>query len=268
MNTPLLLIYVQSLAIILIYTSALFYVAYKKNNNSTMDIGYGIGCIITSLAVFYLSYILDPISNYSVIILSLITVWGIRLSLRIYRKNKNKTEDFRYAAWRAQWSKKGSTYFYVQSYLQIFVLQGVIISIVLLPLTVVLLAKMTIPLNFWIYAGIAIWIIGFLFESIGDYQLDRFITSKNPGKGAIMKTGLWRYTRHPNYFGESSMWWGLACIAYGSTGIYFAFISPLLITFLLLFVSGIPMLERKWRGNPEWEEYKSKTSPFIPLPPR
>lgn len=267
MDLSFALIYIQSLAITLIYTTLLFYFAYKKSNNSIIDTGYGLGFIISSTIIFYLSYILDPISIYSIIILSLIIVWGTRLSYRIYTKNKNKPEDFRYATWRELWAKKGAAYFYIRSYLQIFILQGLIISIVLLPLSVALLAKMTVDVNIWIYAGIGIWIVGFLFESIGDYQLDAFIKNPDPTKGSIMKTGLWKYSRHPNYFGESSMWWGLSCIAYGSTGVYFAFISPLLITFLLLFVSGIPMLEKKWKGNSEWEDYKKRTSPFIPLPP-
>lgn len=268
MYTSLLLTYTLSLAILLIYTTTLFYIASKKSNNSIIDIGYGLGFIITSILVVYLTYILDPISQYSLLITTLICIWGSRLSYRIYRKNKDKPEDFRYAAWRTVWEQRGKFYFFVRSYLQIFVLQGIIISIVLLPLSISLLAKMTLPLNIWICGGLVIWFIGFLFEVIGDYQLDTFIKNTDPHKGTIMKTGLWKYSRHPNYFGESSMWWGLALIAYGSTGVYIAFISPILITFLLLFVSGIPMLEKRWAGNEEWEIYKKKTSAFIPFPPR
>lgn len=83
-----------------------------------------------------------------------------------------------------------------------------------------------------------------------------------------MKSGLWKYTRHPNYFGESLMWWGLALVAFGGVATYFVFLSPLLITYLLTKVSGIPMLEKKWEGVPEWEVYKKQTSAFFPLPPK
>jgi steroid 5-alpha reductase family enzyme len=122
-----------------------------------------------------------------------------------------------------------------------------------------------IPLS---YIGLGLWALGFFFESVGDAQLDAFIKDTNPHKGKIMKTGLWRYTRHPNYFGESSMWWGIAFLAFSVSGNALVFISPLLITFLLLKVSGIPMLEKKWAGILEWEIYKAKTSPFLPLPPK
>ena len=109
--------------------------------------------------------------------------------------------------------------------------------------------------------------VGFFFEVLGDKQLDTFIKDPNK-KSTIMQTGLWKYTRHPNYFGESTMWWGLALIALIGSSSILVVLSPILITYLLLFVSGIPMLEKKWDGIPEWEVYKKKTSTFFPLPPR
>jgi len=199
-----------------------------------------------------------------VIIIILITIWGIRLAYRIFMKNKNKPEDFRYASWRTTWMRKGLMYYYARAYLQIFILQGLIISIVLLPFTLSL--STTSSPTYLLLIGVIIWIIGFTFEAVGDRQLDRFITSKSTHKGTIMKTGLWKYTRHPNYFGESTMWFGIALIALSTGASYLVLLSPFLITFLLLKVSGIPMLEKKWDGVPEWEVYKAKTSAFIPLP--
>jgi steroid 5-alpha reductase family enzyme len=153
-----------------------------------------------------------------------------------------------------------------RSYLQIFILQGLIISLVLLPFTVSL--SSTSNSSSWVFFALILWIIGFCFEAIGDKQLDRFIKSDDPHKGTIMKTGLWKYTRHPNYFGESTMWWSLAIIALSSGVSFIVLLSPILITYLLLFVSGIPMLEKKWEGNEEWEAYKKKTSAFFPLAPK
>ena len=121
--------------------------------------------------------------------------------------------------------------------------------------------------------GVFIWVVGFFFEAVGDYQLDRFIARKKSGEakkseGRIMKTGLWRYTRHPNYFGEAAMWWGIFFIAVSAPLGYVAVISPLLISFLLLRVSGIPMLEKKYEKDAEFQKYAKKTSSFFPLPPK
>ncbi len=155
----------------------------------------------------------------------------------------------------------------MRSYLQVYLLQGVVIILVALPVLLTIVAQKP-PVLILVWAGTVIWMIGFMFEVIGDYQLDRFIKNTE-NKGKIMTSGLWFYSRHPNYFGESLMWWGIAIAASGLTTYPFlGFISPILITYLLLFVSGIPMLEKKWEGNPEWEAYKARTSAFFPLPPR
>lgn len=260
-----LTLYTLSLIIVLIYTTALFFIAQKKKDNSIIDIAYGIGFIVTAYVLAVIRLATYPLSIYSLLILLLITIWGVRLSYRIYQKNKGKPEDFRYAAWRVEWGKKGKFYYIVRTYLQIFVLQGFVISIILLPFTLSL-SLYDIPTNF-VWIGVLVWVIGFFFEVAGDKQLDTFI--KDPNKtSAIMQTGLWKYTRHPNYFGESTMWWGLALISLIGASSIFVVLSPILITYLLLFVSGIPMLEKKWAGIPEWEVYKKKTSAFLPLPLR
>lgn len=262
----MLTLYITSLIISILYTSLLFLLALKKKDNSIIDIAYGPGFIVTASVLSVLTLSVTPLSPFSVILLLCIYIWGTRLSYRIYKKNRNKPEDFRYATWREAWSKKGQLYVLVRSYLQIFVLQGVVISIVLLPFTLSLWGGSSAVTL--LILGLALWVTGFMFEAIGDAQLDRFIQNKDPNKGTIMKSGLWKYTRHPNYFGESLMWWGLALVAFGGVATYFVFLSPLLITYLLTKVSGIPMLEKKWEGVPEWEAYKKQTSAFFPLPPK
>ena len=263
-------LYILSLILALSFTTFIFFIAQFKKDNSIIDIAYGLGFIVTAYLLIRLFPGDIQISPYASILFILITIWGARLSTRIYLKNRNKGEDFRYALWRKEWQKKGNVYYLARSYLQIFILQGIIISIVLLPFTLSLSHHLVSTSG--ILFGLFLWIIGFCFESIGDRQLDRFIKNKAHHKGVIMKTGLWKYTRHPNYFGESMMWFGIASIAYVATGSFMVFISPLLITYLLLYVSGVPMLEKKWEGDknilPEWEAYKKKTSAFFPLPPR
>jgi steroid 5-alpha reductase family enzyme len=230
-----------------------------------MDRFYGITFVIVAWVMTALQLQTSPISPLVALILILISLWGIRLSSRIHFKNKRKGgEDFRYASWREEWMKRGASYFYLRSFLQIFVLQGLVISIVLLPFTLTVTNSASLSSPF-ITFGFIVFLVGFFFEVVGDYQLDRFLHKKNHDAGHIMKTGLWKYTRHPNYFGESTMWWGLALMASSQTSLT-VFLSPLLITFLLLKVSGIPMLEKRWAGDPEWEAYKSKTSAFFPLP--
>ncbi|MCJ7679308.1 MAG: DUF1295 domain-containing protein, partial [Candidatus Aminicenantes bacterium] len=170
--------------------------------------------------------------------------------------------DFRYAKWRKEWGR----WFVLRSYFQVFILQGVLMGIIALPILLVN-ASMKPGLTWLDGLGVAVWVIGFCFETMGDLQLARF--KKNPSnKGKIMTSGLWRYTRHPNYFGESAMWWGIFLITLSVPGGWVGVVSPVLITFILLFVSGVRMLEKKYGDNPEFQAYAERTSVFIPFPPK
>lgn len=259
-------IFFASALILAIYMTTLFVIAVIKRDNSIADIGYGFGFILITGFAFFSQDITQ--SHRSIIISTCILLWGGRLMYRIGRKNWSKHEDFRYKAWRTEWQKKGEIYLLLRSFLQVFVLQGIIIYLV--SLSGLFGNTMQIDTMKWYnYAGAMLWVTGFLFEFVGDIQLDRFLKSKQEGKekSHIMKTGLWKYTRHPNYFGESLQWWGLALVClFGVNGSLIVFVSPILITYLLLFISGIPLLEKRWAGDKEWEEYKKKTNAFVPGP--
>jgi steroid 5-alpha reductase family enzyme len=247
-------------AVLLLYMTALFAVAMRLANNGVADVGYGIAFIVvivaTALQLVFLSIV-------QLLVVMLPIIWGLRLAWRIGRKNMNKPEDFRYAAWRTAW---GNTV-YIRSFLQIYMLQGVIVFLIALPVLLMLVFPQGHHLNALTLVGVALWIVGFLFQTIGDYQLDRFVADPSR-KGQIMMSGLWAYSRHPNYFGESVMWWGIAIAVIPLTMLpVVGFISPILITFLLLKVSGVPMLEKRWENHPAWAEYKRKTSVFIPMMP-
>jgi steroid 5-alpha reductase family enzyme len=274
----------------IIFNTILFIFASFKKDNSIIDIFYSwlfmLPIFILSILpllifylfknssdLFYFSQFLEEYASLKNILAILIFIWGIRLSLRIYKKNKNKAEDFRYAAWRNLWLKKGLLYFYTRSYFQIFFLQAFIASIIVLPTVYGLLFYTTgTILNFHTLMlfgfGLLLWTIGFIFESVGDRQLDDFLKDKERlEKEKIMTTGLWKYTRHPNYFGEIMMWWSIWIM----TGLLpFLIISPLLITYLLKYVSGVPMLENRWDNHPDletknkWLEYKNKTPAIFP----
>jgi steroid 5-alpha reductase family enzyme len=233
----------------------LFVVALILKNNGVADVGYGIGFVVFTYTAAYVS----GLSLVSLFLLVPVTLWALRLALRILRKNYGKPEDFRYKAWRDAW---GSS-FVVRSYFQVYILQGLVIAIVSSAVVTGLVLGETLvtPL---LTLGLLMWATGFYFESVADAQLDSFI--KNPdNKGKILQSGLWKYSRHPNYFGESLMWFGLwvASIAF-TPWVLLCVVSPLLITYLLLKVSGVPMLEKRWEGREDWEEYKKKTPVFIP----
>lgn len=248
-----------SIALILLLQTAFFIVSLVLKNNSYADVSWGIGFILVALLSFIIS---DIDTTRRALVTALVIVWGVRLSLRIFLKNYGKPEDFRYARWRESWG--GS--FIVRSFFQIYLLQGALLLIVSLPVILVNVYGDG-NLKFLDLMGLGIWTLGFLFESIGDFQLDRFV--KNPQNvGKIMRYGLWQYSRHPNYFGESLQWFGIALIALSVSYGFIGLISPLLITFLLLKVSGIPMMERRFEGNPEFEDYKLRTRAFVPGLPK
>ncbi len=251
----------SAIFVLFLYMSGLFVIALARKNNGIADIGYG-GAFIVLIGTLLL---LGGAPNGYVLALALLPlVWGARLVIRIFLKNHGKPEDFRYKAWRDAWGK----YFEVRSFFQVYMLQGAVVAIVALPVLLALTVPTTTPSTTLFMFGVVLWICGFFIETIADFQLDRFIFNRAHA-GHVMTEGLWRFSRHPNYFGESLMWFGIAIAAAGlSTLSLLGFVSPALITFLLLRVSGVPLLEKRFAGNPEWETYKAKTSMFIPLPPR
>jgi steroid 5-alpha reductase family enzyme len=255
-------IIMTSVAVVFIYMCFLFVIAVLKKDNSIADIGYGIGAIVATLPAYVgqFAHVTDSTLG-QIFPFLLVTLWGVRLSLRIYLKNKGKIDDFRYALWRTQW-----TWFYLRSFFQVFMLQGSIIFLIALPVIIYPYAfNHGVQIASLFSFGAIIWFIGFYFECVGDWQLDHFIKT-SVVKGTLMTTGLWAYSRHPNYFGESLMWWGLWVTSLSVAGEiwYITIASPILITFLLLRVSGIPLLEKKLSTHPDWESYARKTSVFIP----
>ncbi len=243
-----------------LFMSAVFLLALKLKDNSIVDIAYGLGFILVAWSGYLVFGSGQP---RQILLLCLISLWGARLAAHIaLRKGTERGEDSRYRRWRESWGKS----FVWRSFLQIFMLQGAVIFLVALPMLLVI-NRPGGALGWLDLFGVLIWLCGFAFETIGDWQLLRF--KKDPAnRGKIIQLGLWRITRHPNYFGEATLWWGIFFIALGSPLGWFAIISPLLIGFLLLKVSGIPMLEAKYAGNPDFEAYKRRTNAFFPWFPR
>lgn len=257
-------------AVLVTYMCAGFVLAMYVKKSSVVDVLYGLGVLLVTLLAYALSQSSASTSWVVFVPLILTAVWALRLSYRIFRKNYGKPEDARYAAWRTQWSARSQTYFLLRSFLQIFMLQGVVIFCIALPatLTAIYGSSLSVVQLMPVYAGLALWLVGFYFEAVGDYQLDAHIT--NPAsKGTLMTTGLWAYTRHPNYFGEICMWVGIACIAAAHMSslllMLACFMSPGLIAYLLIYVSGIPMLEPLMTKKDGWADYVAKTPALVPI---
>lgn len=246
--------------LIFIYFFIFFLVATAIRNNSIVDIGWGIGFVIIA---WFLQIRSISIHIPQIIITLLTTLWGLRLFYHILKRNIFKGEDYRYAEWRSEWGK----WLIPRAFFQIFMLQGVFMYIISLPALLTSAASDKIFLVHYVVIGTFIWCIGFYFESVGDHQLKKFIS--NPAnKGQLMTSGLWRYTRHPNYFGEAVQWWGISLIALGAGASGLSFLSPVTITFLLLFVSGVPLLEKSMKKKPGFIEYARQTNKFFPWFPK
>ena len=204
----------------------------------------------------------DRGAGRSALILVMVSVWGIRLGAHLAIRKWGAPEDYRYAAMRRRRRN-----FERWSLVTVFLLQGALVTVVSLPIQAVLTDPDPLPLGWIDWAGVIVWGTGFAFEAISDGQLRRFLATE-ASRGAVMDRGLWRYSRHPNYFGECLVWWGvfLPALAAGSA---WTIAGPLVLTFLLLRVSGVALLERTIaERRPAYADYARRTSAFIPSPPR
>ena len=204
---------------------------------------------------------LEAVSTRGQLLMLLLLVWAARLSIYISVRNWGEGEDYRYQAIR----KRNEPGFVFKSLYIVFGLQALLAWIISLPLLPAMAS--TAPLGVVDFIAVAFWLTGFYFEAVGDYQLSRFL--KNPAnKGKVMAEGLWKYTRHPNYFGDCCVWWGFYLFAVASGG-WWSILSPVLMTVLLLRVSGVALLEKSiGKRRPEYESYRQRTSAFFPLPPK
>jgi len=253
-------IYLVGGAAILAMMVLLWLASLALKNASIVDIFWGAAFVLANWVYFLLTP--DGAPERKLLISLLVTVWGLRLSLYILWRNHDKPEDFRYQKWR---NENGAAWWW-RSFFQVFLLQGLLAWIISIPLLAAQAAPQPRGLMLLDFLGILLWAIGFFFEAVGDWQLARF--KANPAnRGKVLDSGVWRYTRHPNYFGDSAQWWGFYLIALAAGG-WWTVYSPILMTFLLLRVSGVALLEKTLEQRPQYRDYIEKTSAFIPWFPK
>lgn len=252
-----LLVSAATVAVLMVGT---WLVSVIVRNASIVDVVWGLGFV----AVAWVNLlVIDGDSARQWTLTVLVTIWGLRLSGYLFCRNHGKGEDFRYVSMRRRWGAK----FPLVSLVTVFALQGVIMWVVSLPVQIGG-ADDSPSVGPLAVMGIMVWLVGFLFEAIGDRQLSRF-KSDPANAGKVMDKGLWSLTRHPNYFGDACLWWGIGIVAAESGTGAIGLVGPLVMTFFLRRVSGVPMLERSLTKRREgYAEYVERTSAFFPRPPK
>jgi steroid 5-alpha reductase family enzyme len=250
-----------SLAAVLVYMTVIWLASLVLRNASIVDAFWGPGFGLLAVLYFVAA---DGFVGRKIIITSLVAVWGLRLSLYILWRNWGKGEDYRYRAFR---EKAGEKFWWV-SFFQVFFLQGVLLWLISAPILAAEFYDSPDELTVVDGLGALVWAIGFFFETVGDWQLAAF-KADPANKGKVMQSGLWRYTRHPNYFGDATLWWGYFVIAAGTVDGLWTVFSPVLMTVLLMRVSGVALLEKaQVRTKPQYRAYVESTSAFLPWFPR
>ncbi len=254
------LLYFKGLFLILVVVTFLWILSVLLRNVSIVDLFWGMGFVLVD--AWYL-YSTETFGLRQYLLLFLVSIWGLRLSLYLAWRNIGNGEDFRYREFRKNY---GKNYWWI-SYFQTFLLQGILMWLISSTLWGVNRFQATNSLTVLDYIALVIWTIGFVFEAGGDYQLAKF--KNNPAnKGKILDTGLWRFTRHPNYFGDAAVWWGygLFCISAGS---YWFALGSVFMTLLIIKVSGVALLEKTLKSKkPGYAEYVRRTNSFLPWIPK
>lgn len=253
-------IYIIAFVAILLMMTILWLISIKIRNVSIVDLFWGFGFVVAAAVYFVLT---DGFIVRKILLMSLVAIWGLRLSVYLAWRNLGKGEDFRYRKFRKDF---GEHRYWWYSFFSVFLFQGVLMWLISAPLLGGQFYE-DHGLGILDFIGIAIWIVGFVFEAGGDIQLARF--KANPAnKGKVLDTGFWRYTRHPNYFGDAAIWSGYALICL-SAGSHIPLLGSVLMTALIVKVSGVALLEKSLTASkPGYQEYVRKTSAFIPWFPK
>lgn len=246
-----------SLLAAIAFMTVMFAIGRCMHRYDIVDAAWGLVFIVVAAVSLLVS---GSIQTASLAVLGLVAIWGIRLSSHIFQRICSTTvEDKRYVEMRKKWQSGNED---LAIYLRIYLTQAILATIISLPVIVINVASVEVS-GVLLSLGIMLWVAGFSIEAIADAQLRRFIQSDHP-KGQLMTAGLWKHSRHPNYFGELVQWWAIGVIACTLPFGWIGLIGPILISYLIIFVSGIPLMEKAFAGRPGWTEYKRRTSVLIP----
>ncbi|WP_219894906.1 DUF1295 domain-containing protein [Aquisediminimonas profunda] len=252
--------------ILVVVILGLWAISVRIRDVSFIDSFWPLGMVMLAAATFVQSE--DGASGRKLLLLALTSVWGLRLSIHLFTRWRAEGEDPRYKRILGSAIDKKGWSFGKASLLLVFAMQAPLLFIVCLPAQLGQLAPEPASTGWLAFAGKCLALIGIGFETIGDWQLRRF-RADPANKGKVLDTGLWRYTRHPNYFGDACVWWGLWLIAAETTIGLWSIAGPMLLTWLLTRLSGVPMLEYSLKKRrPGYEDYIRRTSSFIPWPPK
>ena len=253
-------IFTTAATAVAVYMLVFWFVSIARSNVSIVDIAWGVGFVIVAWVVHLNA---EHSNTRSTIQLAFATIWGLRLGAYLLNRNWGEPEDYRYAAMRR---RVGPSYTYKSIYM-VFGLQGTLMLVVSLPLMAVQGLPSTTPFGLIDWLATAMVVVGFYFEAMGDHQLTRFKADPN-NEGRVMDQGVWAWTRHPNYFGDALQWWGFWVFAISVPGAAWTVIGPIVMTVLLIRISGVHLLERGLRKRkPDYEAYIARTPAFIPRPP-
>lgn len=293
MLADILVNFTHSAAVVFGLLTLLWAISVAVKDASLIDIFWGFGFLLVGAVCLYLADVKTP---YLILLAALPILWGIRLSLYLGKRNLGHGEDVRYVAMRKRAAKKGMSEmaWRIRTLFTVYFGQGLLIMIVSAPLWVAmatgleyapidcavspcygqsdLITGQTV-IGLFSISGALLWLVGFLFEAFGDAQLTAFKKKHADYAGAyedkpVLDTGLWKYTRHPNYFGNACMWWGIWLVACQAPWGWVTIFAPLIMTFLLTRVSGRDLLERQLKKRPAYQDYIKRTSGFIPKPPK
>jgi steroid 5-alpha reductase family enzyme len=258
--SPLLQILSLNAVLLAAAMMLLWLVSLRLRNASIVDVFWGLGFVLGISASLAWQ---QSASTRGIVVLILTVIWGVRLAVYVARRNHGQGEDRRYAAMR---QTHGASFWW-WSLVSVFLLQAAILWVIALPLQAIASHVVEPFGGVWDILGMVLWLVGFGFEVIGDWQLARF-KAQPQNHGRVMDRGLWRYTRHPNYFGESCLWWGIYCFACAN-GDWWTIVSPLILTVFLLKFSGVGLLEATITDRrPEYAAYQQRTSAFFPWLPQ
>jgi steroid 5-alpha reductase family enzyme len=232
-----------------------------RRDASVADVAWGLGFVLVAWVSFALA---DGAEERKILIVVLTSIWGLRLATYLLWRGAGEEEDFRYREMRARYGRR----FPLISLVAVFGFQGLGMWTVSLPVQAAQVPASPSDLTVLDFIGVALWAVGMFFETVGDLQLARFKADPR-NRGKVLDRGLWRYTRHPNYFGDFCVWWGLYAVALATGEAWWSVVGPLMMSCILLRLSGVPVMERHMRRHRDaYDDYAGRTSPFFPRPPR